>query len=238
MIFWISAAAVTLAYVVKGLTGFANTLVFSTIMSFFSNNVAITPIEIILGTPSNVFIAVRERKSFRWNVVLPLAALTIAGCIPGALLLKSGNPQLVKLFFGLGVTVVGLETLLADRLKLKPSKIMLVVIGLTAGVMCGMYGIGALLVAYVSRTTDSPSEFRANITFVFLMVDAFRAALYAATGIFTAQVFISALKLAPFMILGMSAGTILAGKINPLIVKKVIMILLILSGISLIVTNL
>jgi hypothetical protein len=43
MIFWISAAAVTLAYMVKGLTGFANTLVFSTIMSFFSNNVAITP---------------------------------------------------------------------------------------------------------------------------------------------------------------------------------------------------
>ena len=202
MIFWISAAAVTLAYMVKGLTGFANTLVFSTIMSFFSNNVAITPIEIILGTPSNIFI------------------------------------QLVKLFFGLGVTVVGLETLLADRLKLKPSKIMLVVIGLTAGVMCGMYGIGALLVAYVSRTTDSPSEFRANITFVFLLVDAFRAALYAATGIFTAQVFISALKLAPFMILGMAAGTFMAGKINPLTVKKVIMILLILSGISLIVTNL
>ena len=237
MIFAISAVAVTLAYTVKGLTGFANTLVFSTIMSFFTNNLSITPLEIILGTPSNIFIAIRERRQFKWRVVLPLALLTIAGCIPGVLLLKAGDPRLVKLMFGVAVTVVALETFMAERMKLRPSRIMLVIIGLAAGVMCGMYGIGALLGVYVSRTTSSPSEFRANISMIFILADIFRAVLYAATGIFTMEIFISALKLAPFMVCGMCIGTVLSGKLNPTIVKKAILILLILSGISLIISN-
>ena len=78
-LFWVSALAVLIAYTVKGLTGFANTLVFSTIMSFFPYNLAqITPLELVLGTPSNFFIAIRERKGFRLRVVAPLAVLMIA----------------------------------------------------------------------------------------------------------------------------------------------------------------
>ena len=238
-LFWVSALAVLIAYTVKGLTGFANTLVFSTIMSFFPYNLAqITPLELVLGTPSNFFIAIRERKGFRLRVVAPLAALMIAGCIPGALFLKFGNPALIKTLFGVGVTLVGLETLLIDRLKLKPNRWVLGIIGITAGVMCGMYGIGALLVAYVTRTTKSPTEFRANVCFVFILVDIFRAILYLTTGIFTAEIFLTALKLAPFMAAGMGLGTQLAGKLKPRLVSKIIMILLVLSGISLTVTNL
>lgn len=236
--FWIYAAAVVLAYTVKGLTGFANTLVFSTVMSFFTDIKLITPIEIILGTPSNIFIAVRERRSFHWRVVLPLATLMVIGCIPGALFLKFGNPELIKMFFGIGVTLVGLQTLLTERLNLKPNRIALCIIGIIAGVMCGMYGIGALLVAYVTKTTDTPEEFRANVCFVFILVDIFRAILYISTGIFTAEIFIWALKLAPFMAVGMAIGTFLAGRLRADLVKKIIMVMLVLSGISLIVTNL
>ena len=208
-------------------------------MSFFPYKLAqITPLELVLGTPSNFFIAIRERKGFRLRVVAPLAALMIAGCIPGALFLKFGNPALIKTLFGVGVTLVGLETLLIDRLKLKPNRWVLGIIGITAGVMCGMYGIGALLVAYVTRTTKSPTEFRANVCFVFILVDIFRAILYLTTGIFTAEIFLTALKLAPFMAAGMGLGTLLAGKLKPRLVSKIIMILLVLSGISLTVTNL
>ena len=236
--FAIYAIAVVLAYTVKGLTGFANTLVFSTIMSFFTNIASITPIEIILGTPSNFFIALRERKNFRWRVVLPLASLMVIGCIPGALFLKFGNPELIKMLFGVGVVLVGLQTLLAEYLNWKSSKIMLVIIGIVAGIMCGMYGIGALLVAYVTQTTKTPGEFRANVCFVFILVDIFRTVLYISTGIFTSEIFMWALKLTPFMVAGMAAGTLLANKLRPDLVKKIIMIMLVLSGVSLMVTNL
>lgn len=237
--FIIYAIAVVIAYTVKGLTGFANTLVFSTIMSLSGANIAnITPIELVLGTPSNIFIAVRERKGFRLRVVAPLAALMVIGCIPGAMVLKFGNPALVKMLFGVGVTLVGLQTLLTEKLNLKPNNIALCAIGIIAGVMCGMYGIGALLVAYVTKTTKTPEEFRANVCFVFILVDIFRTILYISTGIFTLEIFTWALKLAPFMIVGMAIGTVLSKKLNAALVKKIIMIMLVLSGVSLMITNL
>ena len=233
----ISACAVLLAYTVKGITGFANTLVFSSVMSFFANNLSITPIEIILGTGPNIFIALRERRGFKWRVVAPLSALMMLGCVPGALLLKSGDPALIKTFFGIGITFVAVQTLVMEKLRVTPSKPLLIFIGLVSGIMCGMYGIGALLVAYVSRTTDTPAEFRANVCFVFILVDIFRASLYAATGIFTHGILLTVLKLAPFMLLGLFIGTKLAGILPAAFVKKAVLALLALSGVSLVVTN-
>jgi uncharacterized membrane protein YfcA len=233
----ISAFAVLLAYTVKGITGFANTLVFSTVMSFFTNNLSITPVEIILGTGPNVFIALRERRGFKWRVVVPLSALMMLGCVPGALFLKSGDPALIKTFFGVGITLVAVQTLVMEKMRVTPSKPLLIFIGLISGLMCGMYGIGALLVAYVSRTTDTPAEFRANVCFVFILVDIFRASLYLATGIFTAEVLRTVVTLVPFMLLGLFIGTKLAGVLPAAFVRKAVMALLALSGISLVATN-
>ena len=55
MIWWI--AATLCAFYVKGLCGFANTLVFTTVMSFGVSNRNISPVELLLGYPSNAIIA-------------------------------------------------------------------------------------------------------------------------------------------------------------------------------------
>ena len=49
-----------------------------------------------------------------------------------------------------------------------------------AGVLCGLFGVGALLAAYVSRVTDNGSGFKANISMVFLVESTFRIGLYIA----------------------------------------------------------
>lgn len=46
--FWM-IFAVLCAYFVKGMCGFANTLVHSTILSFRENNINITPVEFLVG---------------------------------------------------------------------------------------------------------------------------------------------------------------------------------------------
>ena len=63
--------AVVCAYVVKGVCGFANTLIFTSILSFQSASVNITPVDLLLGIPSNVLLAVRERKAVRLKTWLP-----------------------------------------------------------------------------------------------------------------------------------------------------------------------
>ena len=87
MFFWILASLA--AFYVKGLCGFANTLVFTSILSFDVANIEISPVELILGLPTNLIISWKERRSIDLKVVLPLAIMVIIGSTVGAFLLKN-----------------------------------------------------------------------------------------------------------------------------------------------------
>ena len=50
------ALATFVAFFIKGLCGFANTLVFTTILGFGEANVNISPVELLLGFPSNLIL--------------------------------------------------------------------------------------------------------------------------------------------------------------------------------------
>ena len=231
--------AVICAFIAKGMCGFANTLVFSTIMSFTTNNINITPLELIVGYPSNLYIAWRERKEISTKVWLPLAALVMVGIIPGTLFLKSGDTGFVKILFGVAVILVGIEMLLRERQtkKRKSSPLFLTVIGILSGIFCGLFGIGAILVAYISRTTQNQKQFRGNLCIVFFIENTFRIILYSITGILNIAILKQAILLLPFMALGLAVGILMARKMSDRFIRKAIIILLILSGVSLIVNN-
>ena len=96
-----------IAYFIKGLCGFANTLVFTSILSFGTSNANISPVDLLLGYPVNIL-----------------------------LIWKNG------------------------KIHIHSSKPLLAVIGILSGVLCGLFGIGVLLAAYVSRVTDSSSSLK------------------------------------------------------------------------------
>ena len=235
----IAVIAVVCAYLVKGMCGFANTLVFSTIMSFTTNNITISPIELIVGYPANFLMAWKERKSISAKICLPLSALVILGSIPGALFLKNGDTHLIKLLFGFVVVLIGIEMFIREyhNGKEKSSPVILIILGVLSGILCGLFGIGALLAAYVSRTTDNISAFRGNICIVFLVENSFRIILYSIIGIINFEVFKSALILIPFMLAGLFGGMLLAKIVSEKIVKNIVIMLLILSGLSLIINS-
>ena len=104
--------------------------------------------------------------------------------------------------------------------------------------LCGLFGIGALLAAYVSRTTENNSSFKGNICVVFVIENTFRIILYSVSGIITISTFKNALYLIPFMLFGLLLGIALTKILDEKVVKKAVIILLILSGISLIINNL
>ncbi|MDD3172395.1 MAG: sulfite exporter TauE/SafE family protein [Herbinix sp.] len=235
----IAIIAVICAYIVKGMCGFANTVVFSTIMSFTTNNINISPIDLIVGYPSNIYIAWKERKSISAKVFVPLAVMVVIGSIPGILFLSKGNVTLIKTIFGFAVVLIGIEMLLREmqKEKKKTSKFLLVIIGIITGLLCGLFGIGAFLVAYTSRTTDNKAQFRGNTCIVFLIEGTVRIVLYSLTGIINIIVLKRAVMLLPFMVIGLAIGTFLSNKSSEKIVKKAIIIVLILSGISIILNN-
>jgi len=238
MDYWMMAAAF-IAYVVKGMCGFANTLIFGTILSFHTDNINITPVEVIVGYPSNVLIAYKERREISAGVWLPLAVLVMAGSIPGTLLLKTGDAALIKIIFGAVVTGIAAEMFLRERKsgKQKTSQLFLGIIGIVSGVLCGLFGIGALLAAYVSRTTDNNRAFRGNLCMVFIVENTFRLIVYSVTGIFTAEILRTAVILMPFMLGGLGTGILLSRIVSEQKVRKLIIAMLALSGVSLILKN-
>lgn len=231
---------VTLAYIVKGMCGFANTLVFGTLAGFFTDNVNISPVDLLLGYPSNLFIAWTERKGIDLKICGPLCALVILGSIPGAFFLKVGDARLLKVLFGFVVVFIGVEMYFRERKSgvSKGSPILMVTIGLLSGVLCGLFGVGALLVAYVSRTTKNTSQFRANNCVVFTVENTFRLLLYGFSGILTLETVKIAVCLLPFMFLGLGIGIFFQKRLSERTAKTCVIILLIISGLSLILNNL
>ena len=155
---WFIAATLA-AFFIKGLCGFANTLIFQSILSFSVNNADISPVELVLGFPGNAILTWQNRKSLNPRIFLPLTALMLAGNIPGALMLKSIDGRIIKVIFGVVIICIALNMLLEQSGEPHaPKKWMTALVGIAAGILSGLFGVGALLAAYVSRITDTGSR--------------------------------------------------------------------------------
>lgn len=238
MLLWILAAVA--AFFVKGLCGFANTMVFTAIASYGAANANISPVDLVLGYPTNIILMWKGRKELDTKIWLPLAALVLAGSIPGALLLKHANAGAIKVVFGAVIILLGAEMLLRGRKngEKQASKALLAGIGLLAGLLCGLFGIGALLAAYVSRATKDARSFKANISAVFVVENTFRIASYAVLGLLTLDTLKMVLLLIPFALLGLFAGMKSSSIMDDKLVSRIVAVLLMLSGVSLILANL
>ena len=238
MTIWIIATLV--AFFVKGLCGFANTLVFTSILGFGVANVNISPVELMIGFPPNIIQVVKNRKRLKKNIFLPLILLVLAGSIPGAVLLKNVDVSLLKAIFGVVVVLIGIEMLVREygQKKARESKVILTVIGLVSGVLCGLFGIGAPMAAYVSRVSRDSDEFKANIGMVFMVENIVRLLIYGIFGVLTLEALKQAAVLMPFVIVGMFAGMKSAKVLNEKTVKVLVIVLLIVSGAVLTVKSL
>ena len=238
MYLWMIAAFI--AYFVKGLCGFANTLVFTSLLSFSASNANISPIDLLMGYPANLILTWKNRRNLDPKVYLPLAALVLAGSVPGAFLLKNADARVIKLVFGAVVVALGIEMLSREfsSRRARASRPVLALIGVLAGVMCGLFGVGALLAAYIGRVTDDSRAFKANISAVFIADNTFRIFLYGFLGLLTPDTLKSVLLLVPFMLLGLFTGIQCGGHLDERIIRRATTALLILSGISLILKNL
>ena len=238
MIYWIIATLA--AFFVKGLCGFANTLVFTSILSFGVSNSSISPVELLLGYPTNFILAWKERKSIRWEICLPLALLVVVGTIPGVFFLKSANVSSIKVLFGAIIVLIGAEMLWSDAngSRFKQSKFLLILIGILSGILCGLYGVGALLGAYLGKVTNDSHSFKANICTVFVIENTLRIVLYTVWGLLTFDVLRQAVILLPFMLIGLGSGMLSGKFLDEKIVRKLVIVMLIVSGAALILTNL
>ncbi|MHB1394300.1 MAG: sulfite exporter TauE/SafE family protein [Clostridia bacterium] len=226
-------AVVFAALFVKGITGFGNTLVMAPLFSFVVSNRFTTPVDLLISIPTNAYLVWKNRKSINFKTVAPLSLMLIAGVVPGIMILKTGNDLFLKSILGVVIVALGIEMLYRkpeQQGSRKGNKVLLVIVGLVSGVLAGMYGISAFLVAYISRTSADRSQFRANLCSLFLVDNIFRLFWYSAAGIMTLEIIKFTVFIAPAVALGMYIGTRVDTGLKEETVRRATIYLLIVSG--------
>ena len=227
------------AYFVKGMCGFANTMVFGTVMSFKTDNINITPVELLVNYPSNIIIAYKERKKLNIRALIILSACIVVGNIPGVFFLKIGDAGLIKFLFGIVIAAIGVQLLLSGNKanEKKPKLPVIMLIGMISGLICGVFGIGALMVVCVRSMTEDTGALRGTHNAIFAVEGLFRIIVYSITGIITLQTVQQALYLIPVMLISLYLGTLVSKKVSEKTARMIINIMLIFSGFSICVTN-
>lgn len=231
---WIIAAFVALY--IKGICGFGNSLVFDAIMNYAADNISISPVEVVMGMPANVIMAFKERKHLDLKLCLPLTILLLIGMLPGIFLLKAGHPGSVKKVCGAVIALIALWMLISEGNRKPPARKrwLTIILGLTAGVLAGMYGIAIVLGGYISMTTEDVHSIKANLSFVFAVENIVRIIAYILAGIITLQTLERSVILIPFMVLGLFAGMFSSKFIPARAAKKLVILMLIISGAALV----
>ena len=237
MILWMLAAFV--GYFVKGVAGIGNTLVVTSAMAYTRTNAEITPVELLLCVPTNLAVTWVYRRHIDWKLAIAPLCMVLAGDALGVLLLKNVDVTAMKAVFGVVLILLSVEQLWRE-LRGKPSRTghpaLMLTLGISAGVLCGMFGVGALLAAYLSRVTTDDATYKGTMSIIFTIENFFRVLAYSATGLLTAVSLTRAAILLPFMGAGLFLGIRLSNRLNARTMRLIIGAMLLLSGLPLLLT--
>lgn len=229
-----------LAYFIKALTGFGNTLVMNSFLSIFKENRLVTPVDLLLSLPTNAYLAWKNRRHINSKIVIPLYVAVILGNIPGTLLLGTGSDRLLKVILGVVLILLALEMQFqkskASNQKWRPE--LFWIIGIISGVLMGLFGIGALLAAAIDRFAGNRSEYRGNLCFVFIFDNIFRCLSYWWQSILNWQIIKLSLALLPAALLGMGLSSRMDLHLRDDHIRKGIQALMAVSGVFLIINHL
>lgn len=238
---WLWMLAVLVGYFVKGIAGIGNTLVVTTAMAWTRTNQEITPVELLLCVPTNLLLAWQNRRHINWKLTIPPLCMVLAGDVVGVLLLKNANVTALKVVFGAVLILLGAEMLWRELRGVKEKKTppaILMTLGISAGVLCGLFGAGALLAAYFARVTRDDKVYKGSMCFIFAMENIFRVIVCSVTSLLTLETVKIAAILAVPMLVGLFAGMKLSTRMNARAMRIVIIVMLMVSGLPLLLANL
>ena len=227
-----SFVCIMLAFVIKGLVGFGDPLLYTPLLSVSLPNSTITPGLLPVSLVLNARVVWKNRGHFDARLVLPIAAFVMLGIIPGTLLLRYGSPSVLKLLLGLVIIAMGVEMLTRKPGAGRPSALLRSVMSFFSGVTAGLFGIDLLFLAYLERVTQRREEFRGNVCFVFIFEGVFRMILYTWNGMFSRESLLLSLVALPSSFLGMWLGSLLDRRISDRLSLRFIIYVFILGGVS------
>ena len=223
--------------VASGLAGFAFGLIVSGVWLHIITPLQMASLIVGYGLFVQSYGIWKYRQHFNWRHVIPLIIGGTIGAPIGTWLLHYINPGYLRL--GVGVLLIAYSSygLLRPRVKDVPANVPVELgIGLLNGLLTGMTGLaGVFVTLWCGMRGWSKDTQRSVYQPVILAAFVTAAISLIAAGAITADFIKLYFLAAPAMIAGMLLGFKLYGHLNDDAFRKVILVLLLLSGVSLMV---
>ena len=222
--------------IVTGLAGFAMGLVVSGVWLHILNPAQTAALIVGYGLLTQSYTIWRLRQAFAWRPVAPFILGGIVGVPLGTLLLTSINPEFVRT--GVGVLLIAYSTYSLARPHVRPIKAGFAIqslIGLLNGVLGGLTGLSGPIITMWCNLRGFPKDLqRAIYQPVILAAFALTAISLTVAGAITADV----LRLYVYGLVSLAAGLWLGlklyGHLDEATFRRIILVLLLLSGVVLI----
>ena len=200
---------------------------------FLPNHTAAAAVSCLFACCTATYNAVRYRKHIAFKTALPMMAAA-AVSIPIAVRFSARvSAEVFSYLLGGVLIILSIYFLFFNKkIKFKPTVAGGVLSGTLGGILGGLFSTGGPpVVLYLTQATTDKMVYFATIQFYFCFSNLYATANRAINGILTKEIFIlSAIGIIGCM-LGDTLGRMVFNKLNSEMVKKVIYIGMIISGI-------
>jgi uncharacterized membrane protein YfcA len=224
---------------VSGFSGFAMGLVVSGVWLHIITPIQTAALIAGYGLLTQGYGILKLRQALNWRAIWPLSLGTTIGIPIGVILLTDTN--LVYLRLGVGVLLMLYAIYSLARPAFKPMTIGAapdIGIGFVNGLVGGLTGLGGVVSTISCQwrgwTRDAQRAVFQPVLFAAFVVISLSM---AATGAFTTETLTLYGLGLPFLLAGLWSGFKLYGKIDDEMFRKVVLILILLAGLSLIVPS-
>ena len=234
--------AVLFAAVIKGAIGFGFPLVATPITSAIWDARHAVLLMSLASLMNNLGITARgggSRATFRRFV--PTLGGLIVGTIAGSLLLASVDPNVMALVVGTAAMVFGLVALVKPDLAVPPhlERYLALPMGLLGGLLGGSTGIFApALASYTHALKLSKREFVFFLTLLYLVGTSVQVVSYIQLGLYDLTIVVVGLLTCLPNFVGISIGIRLQDRIDPVLFRRLVVVVILISGTSLVVRSL
>ncbi len=225
---------VGVASFVRGVTGFGAALIAMPIVSGLTGVYTAAPLMAIIGLTNDTLLCLYYRRSFNWGIVAHLWIGSALGIPVGFLILRvfPGDSMLSAL--GIVIAAYAIYALFDPVMPILKSRQWVYATGFLCGALGSSYNLpGPPVILYGNSQRWSQDKFKSNLSIFFLGNAVLVVLGHVAQDRFSSAILHQYIIAVPSIAIGLFSGIVLSKFFNPVLFRKVVLVLLVAIGIQL-----